>query len=765
VSRDDEAIEPARSGIGDGGASGVSRAGLVEKLMAAVRPEFRADVLVFDPRDPVFGGTACRVPDCARPIRSRGMCEGHHLRWLAAGKPDLGQFAAATDCRWLGRAPLTACPAPGCRYGRNNKGLCHQHFRDWKRDGRPDLEPWLAGLPATTPPDSPQTCRISFCDLWIHPGTRLCFNHGRRWKTLGCPDLEAFVRGYDDEPVRQGERIDLHHLGPQVRLELQYALQCRHDEERTKIPPGTVRRIVPFIAASGVVSLLDWPEETWRQRFPDSHPGSHARAVLLQARRQTEDLAHGFGWDVEYPRDVWRLRTLGIEVGPGSFATLRFGRIPQPWLKDLTKRWVRWRLGGGLGASQAYRSVAVITRFAAFLASPSVSIDDLSKIDRVLLERYLADLNTELAGKKAMRDHLGLLNGLFTTIRRLGWDTSLPANAMFFAEDYPKTPQRLPRYLAEHIMAQVEDPANLDRWDDPARRLLTIILMRCGLRISDAVNLPHDCIASDADGAPYLKYFNHKMKREALVPIDEELHQQIREQQQRVLARWPGGVPVLFSRAVANADGTRALSTSAYRAALYRWLERCDVRDEHGQPVRLTPHQWRHTLGTRLINRDVPQEVVRKILDHDSPAMTSHYARLHDTTVRRHWEQARKVNVQGEAVTLDPDGPLAEAAWAKQRLSRATQALPNGFCGLPLVQECPHANSCLTCPMFLTTAEFLPQHRAHQQQTLQIISAAEARGQARLAEMNRRVADNLEKIIRSLEDDDGEQQQAAADAS
>ena len=30
-------------------------AGLLEKLMAAVRPEFRAGVLTFDPRDPVFG--------------------------------------------------------------------------------------------------------------------------------------------------------------------------------------------------------------------------------------------------------------------------------------------------------------------------------------------------------------------------------------------------------------------------------------------------------------------------------------------------------------------------------------------------------------------------------------------------------------------------------------------------------------------------------------------------------------------------------------
>ena len=38
--------------------------------------------------------------------------------------------------------------------------------------------------------------------------------------------------------------------------------------------------------------------------------------------------------------------------------------------------------------------------------------------------------------------------------------------------------------------------------------------------------------------------------------------------------------------------------------------------------------------------------------------------------------------------------------------------------------------------MFITTAEFLPQHRAHRQQVLQIISAAQASGQTRLTEMN-----------------------------
>jgi hypothetical protein len=59
--------------------------------------------------------------------------------------------------------------------------------------------------------------------------------------------------------------------------------------------------------------------------------------------------------------------------------------------------------------------------------------------------------------------------------------------------------------------------------------------------------------------------------------------------------------------------------------------------------------------------------------------------------------------------------------------------------------------ACLTCPMFITTPQFLPQHHQQRQQVIQILSAAEARGQQRLAEMNRQVLGNLDQIIATLQ--------------
>ena len=145
-------------------------------------------------------------------------------------------------------------------------------------------------------------------------------------------------------------------------------------------------------------------------------------------------------------------------------------------------------------------------------------------------------------------------------------------------------------------MAQVEDPANLERQGNLAYRLITLILIRCGLRITDATTIPSGCVVRDADEAPYLKYYNRKMKREALVPVDEELEALIARQRERNRERCPDGTPVLFPRPSGQHRRDPPDRLQHLPDGLYRWLEDCDIRDEHGESVRLTPHQWRHTL-------------------------------------------------------------------------------------------------------------------------------------------------------------------------
>ena len=131
--------------------------------------------------------------------------------------------------------------------------------------------------------------------------------------------------------------------------------------------------------------------------------------------------------------------------------------------------------------------------------------------------------------------------------------------------------------------------------------------------------------------------------------------------------------------------------------------------------------------------------------------MTAHYARITDQTVRRHWEQATRINTKGERVTLDPDGPLGQAQWARTRYGMATQTLSNGYCGLPVQKSCPHANACLTCPVFVSGPEFLPRLREQRHRTLTLIEVSSGKGQARVAEMNEQVLTSLDRMISEIE--------------
>ena len=129
------------------------------------------------------------------------------------------------------------------------------------------------------------------------------------------------------------------------------------------------------------------------------------------------------------------------------------------------------------------------------------------------------------------------------------------------------------------------------------------------------------------------------------------------------------------------------------------------------------------------------------------------YAQIHDSTVRDAFERYchQRVDSAGDLVPYDPDASTADAEWAKHNLSRIHDSLPNGYCGRPPQQDCPHPNTCLTCPDFQTTPEFLDVHRQQAATNRKLIARADANGQFRLVGNLRRVQDSLDQIIPALE--------------
>ncbi|WP_405059766.1 tyrosine-type recombinase/integrase [Kribbella sp. NBC_01505] len=587
-------------------------------------------------------------------------------------------------------------------------------------------------------------CHVDGC-LRERRSNGLCWTHVGRWDRAKRPPLAEFMASPGD-PTKP-ESVGLDGLPDRVRLEIALALQLAPARGR-QFYLGGLRKFVSILRELQPPSLLgEVPPELRTTLEVRSPMNKHVRLARHTILAVLEEFCHAGNPLAEFERDTWRAPVMGLAGAPGC--VIRFDAIPQPWLRHQAKRFLRWRISTGKGYAQINRDNSALERLAAALTAQAGPDALPSDFNRATIETYL-NLLVERGLAPASRGYdLSSIRSFLRAVRQQEWQPLLPTSADVFPGDRPRLPKAAPRWLPEFVMAQIEDPTAQDQLE-PKNRLLLRILIRTGLRINDAGRLELDCIVRDNQNAPYLRYYNHKMRREAFVPVDDELADEIRHQQQHILADRPAAT-CLFPQ-TSSLDGTKPRCQPFTPIAA--WQGRIGLRDELGRPFRFTAHQLRHTYGTRLINADVPQEVVRRLLDHESPEMTARYARLKDDTIRRHWERARKVNIAGETLILEAGTPLSDAVWMKENLGRATMALPNGYCGLPLQQTCPHANACLTCPVFITTPDFLSEHLEQLRATNRLIATAEARGNTRIVEMNQRVATNLKTIIDAIQTPD-----------
>lgn len=460
--------------------------------------------------------------------------------------------------------------------------------------------------------------------------------------------------------------------------------------------------------------------------------------------------------EVEFASDRWDAAVLGIAVRRGG-GIASFTNLEQDWLREAVKAWGRFRLGAGYSFGTIVSSGGALGRFSQFLATRA-DIVDHTALTRKVIQEFLAWMAAQPWSPNTKSMTLSFVKVFLEWGRRHHTLPGLPADAVIYEEELGDPAERLPQFISEFVMAQLESETNLARIANPSVRHLIIVLIETGIRGGDATSLVFNPIVVDSTGWPCLRFDNVKVNIEQLIPLSAKAADTIRAQQDHVRDVWPGGSPWLFPGILDNTDGEKQYAHASLSGQLGRWQQTIDVRDEAGQQVRVHAHQFRHTVGTRLINTGVPQHVIQKLLGHASPRMTARYAQIHDSTVRHAFEAycQQRINTSGDVVPYDPDHATADAEWAKHNLARVRDSLPNGYCGRPPQQDCPHPNACLTCPDFQTTPEFLDVHRQQSSTNKKLIARADANGQFRFAENLRHVQDSLDKIIPALEELDNQ---------
>jgi integrase len=756
-----------------------------EALEHAVRPEFTVEIYFPERGDLILFGHPCAVDGCSRRGNSRPgrtgdkwLCVTHLNEWITAGRRPVDEWLAegvSLLTAWKRR--LIPCSAAGCERSRSCGWWCFFHWKRWINAGRPDRETFARTAPPA--PVGQARCEVPDCRFpATRRGGRLCDSHKRtadwcRYKRM-CDDVDAFLVLLAEAELRLVPHYDFSELREPLRTELRYVIQQRLDENRHALDYRRVASAAAFLAGLGVDSLLDRDQEWWETQLRSRPPrdGAWQEIAFIRYARLTlarlRDRAYGVD---PYSGDVWLIEALGIpEFAYQPDRTISFTGIDPPWFREMAKRWARWRLRAGKSSPSSVASSAYgLKKFSEFLQLRGEPLSTPAALTRALLEDYRAHVRALDYSQKYKHFLVGAMKVLLDEVRANGWEPRLPPTAAYYKGEIPVTTKELPRAIDEHVMCQIEAPENIARLPDASSRHAVTLLIRTGLRTIDATRLPFDPVVADAAGAPVLLYHNHKLKRDAALPIDDTVLGVIRAQQTLVKGRYPDGCPWLFP-AGQRVGSPEAMPGATLRHQIKRWLAEGEVRDVHGRHVNVTAHQFRHTLATRMINAEVPIVAISRLLDHSSIAMTEVYARLSDEALKREFERyQQRVNIKGEVIPIDPDGLVSGAAWMKERIARAKQTLPNGYCGLPLQQSCPHPNACLTCDHFLTTEQFLPVHREQLAETEQLIALAEEQGSERKREMNETVRVNLVRIINGLEalasESDDQQAAGVSDAA
>jgi integrase len=450
----------------------------------------------------------------------------------------------------------------------------------------------------------------------------------------------------------------------------------------------------------------------------------------------------------ETDKDIWDMRKLGVSVQlTGTHFYLNFTAIEQPWLRHLAKDYLKYNLAIR-SAGDCSRKLGAIRDFSRFLAGHAPSTQ-LSDIDRSLMVAYLHALQVQKKTVQRRNQLLIQLRIFFDVCAHHLQVPELTKDRLIFEDDIAQEPKGLSREIPEEVQAQLRN--HLDSLPTTTLRMVTILL-ECGLRIGELCALPSDCLICDDRHEWYLRFSQPKVSQEHVIPlVEEKVVGTIQAQQQEMRAKRGEDCPYLFP---SPRFSHLPYKDTAFAYAINKWAVEKNIRDQSGRLWRFQSHQFRHTVSMRLINDDVPLEVISRLLGHRSLTMTQVYARIKDKKMRAELERAaslrKTVDSQGNAVKGDSRANAPEVQMTRKGVRG--QTLPVGGCSrLVVLGECSHANKCLTCSMWLTSTDDLPKLKSFYERAVRLKQQATECGNQFVIGQQERIISSLSIRIKSLE--------------
>jgi integrase/recombinase XerD len=200
--------------------------------------------------------------------------------------------------------------------------------------------------------------------------------------------------------------------------------------------------------------------------------------------------------------------------------------------------------------------------------------------------------------------------------------------------DSPRPERKLPDVLAVEEIQAIIEAIDLSRKEGIRNRAILETMYSCGLRVSEVVGLRMSCI-DEVEG--FVKVIG-KGNKERVIPIGELALETI----SRYVAEYRRFVEIESGYEDTLFLGRRGRELT--RQMVFTMLRR--TAHEAGIRKQVSPHTFRHSFATHLMESGADIRVVQEMLGHSSVSTTEIYTHLDQNYLREQMEQYHPRNVK-----------------------------------------------------------------------------------------------------------------------
>jgi len=264
-----------------------------------------------------------------------------------------------------------------------------------------------------------------------------------------------------------------------------------------------------------------------------------------------------------------------------------------------------------------YAYAVTVKGFICCLSEPrrAVLTGDLSRTETRDIDLFVSASRERGLAPSTINGRISLLREFFYFLVE---DGVMARQPVLRRRHHVAAPEMLPKPMPEADLI-----AFFKAVDSLRDRLLFLLMLRCGLRVSEACALAWEEVDLSA---LTLRINKGKGAADRVAYLSPDVERALRLWQTR-----RSGSPHLFpSRKVAGAHiGRRNV-----------YVMMCNYLREAGVSGSYSPHCLRHTFATQLLNAGVTLEVLKELMGHRSIRMTLRYTELYETTKRGQYTQA-----------------------------------------------------------------------------------------------------------------------------